>query len=88
MDKKKYVYKSYDYSFLAPSYKWTILANKVYSSTLASYIVPFNITDYAMDLPTGEIFYFEPTTTTYSTTTTQYNTASSGYYTTNTYSYT
>ncbi len=72
MDKKKYIYKSYDYSFLAPSYKWTNLVNKVYSSTLASYIVPANV----MDLTTGELFYFEPSTATYNN------------YTTNAYSYT
>ena len=86
MGKKKYVYKSYDYSFLAPSNRWTILANELYNSTLASYIVPVN----SLDHPTGNVFYFEPTTNAYNAVTTQYNTNSSysGYYsTTNVYGY-
>ena len=61
----KYSYTSYDYSFLKPKQSWfetkvLPIAEKVYAKTIGADLTTVR----PMDAPVGQLFYFEPTTTT------------------------
>lgn len=48
--KKKYVYKSYDYSFYYGS-----IITKIFKKTIGSELIKTTL----MDLPVGKLFYFD-----------------------------
>lgn len=61
----KYSYTSYDYSFLKPKQSWfeakvLPIAEKVYAKTIGADLTIVQ----PMNEPVGQLFYFEPTTTT------------------------
>ena len=61
----KFTYTSYDYSFLKPKQSWfeakvLPIAEKVYAKTIGADLT----TVQPMNEPVGQLFYFEPTTTT------------------------
>lgn len=56
MAKIKFVYQSYDYSFLKPKDPWYIpICRKVFAKTIGNDMVTVK----SMDLPSGKLFYFD-----------------------------